>query len=275
MKILSSIQQKNYYFSGFIALALLFFFAHRLFVKTPGRIEQIASRCVYPFMLAQNYVLKPIKLIMSRNQEVVDLQIQIKILKQENEELNNRLTQLEALKIFAQKTTHMKTFEKRYETDNIHLCQIIMRRFTGVEQIFFVDGGSTHGVVQDMAAVYKNMIVGKVVQVYPYYSKVASIADKRCKVAAYCSRTQTEGIFQGANILTTMDLNHVDHLKKLRKNESIISSGQGTVFPRGFLLGTLESFIPNGVHYQVKVKPAVNLEELEYCYLIQKGKEKA
>ena len=59
-----------------------------------------------------------------------------------------------------------------------------------------------------------------------------------------------------------------ENAKKLFEKEKIYSSGQGTVFPKGFLVGEIESFEPSGLYYAIKIKLALNIAELEYCYLI-------
>lgn len=275
MNILSRLQERNLIFSAFVAVVVFFFLAHRLFVKTPGRLESIASCCVYPFLAVQHRVISPVQSLFAKKQNLADLQKRITELEDEKQTLQGRVTQLESLKFFSEQTNQMQKFEHRYDTQNLQLSHIVMRRFTNTEQVFFVDAGSKHGIHKDMVAVFKNSIVGKVDQVYPYYSRVMSVADKRCKIAAYCSVTKTQGIFEGTNSQDIASLAHVDRLKKLRAKENIISSGEGTVFPRGFLLGTLESFEPQGMHHHVTAKPAVDLQKLEYCYLIQKGKEQS
>lgn len=270
MKAHSKFYKKNIFLTIITGLVLLFFLIHRGFVHTPGRLEAMVSSCMYPFLLVQNRIITPLQQKIIHRKNLKELQETVQDLQQENQDLLAQVAALQASELFAQETKELITFKERYKTDKAHLCQIIQKRLTSREQVLFVDAGSKHGIVKDMAAVYKNNIIGKVVHVYPRYSQVLLVTDARCKVAVYCSITKTEGLYQGANTNEYALLTHVDRLKKIKEKEKIVSSGQGTIFPRGFTLGTIESFVPQGVHYHIKIQPAIDSSSLKYCYLIQK-----
>jgi rod shape-determining protein MreC len=268
VKLLDLLQEKNIILSSFITVVIVFFLSHRLFVKTPGRLETVASYCAYPAMLVQNSIMRPFKKRSQKNNNIALLQNEVQVLKQKQEALQSKIIELEASKEFVQKTKELIKFKERYESANAQLCQVIMRRFNQKEQVLFVNAGSRDGIIPDMVAVYKNSIVGKVTEVFPHYSKVVTITDSQCKIAVYCARSKTEGIYEGVNNQLFGNLAHVDRLKKIFEHEKIYSSGQGTVFPKGFLVGEIESFEPSGLYYAIKIKPALNITELEYCYLI-------
>jgi rod shape-determining protein MreC len=273
VKLLSKLKEKNFLFSMFITIALIFFMGHRAFVKTPGALEVFASYCVYPLLVLQKTCVTPIEYFIKHKKTVEQLDNIIKDLQLEKESLKAKLIEQTALLQFNQELQEIQNFKKRYDTKHAYLGHIIMRRFNAQEQSFFIDIGSHHGIKPDMAVVYKNHILGKIEQVYPYYSKVLSITDKRCKISAYCAKSQTQGILQGSNNLQLFELAHVDRLKKLVEEDQIFSSGEGTVFPKGFLLGTIESFEPEGVHYRITIKPALDFSTISYCYVMQKGAE--
>lgn len=271
MKLLSKLSSKNFLFSSFVAIVLIFFIGHRVFVKTPGTLETVASYCVYPLLVLQKTCVTPIQYFIKDKKTVEQLDGIIKDLELEKESLKAKLIEQAALLQFNQELQEIQNFKERYDTKNAQLGHIIMRRFTAQEQSFFIDIGLHHGIKPDMAVVYKNHILGKVEQVYPYYSKVLSITDKRCKISAYCEKSLTQGILQGSNNLQLFELAHVDRLKKLVEEDQIFSSGEGTVFPKGFLLGVIQSFEPEGVHYRITVKPALDFSTIAYCYVMQKG----
>lgn len=252
---------------------LLFFVVHHFFIKTPGSIEQIASYALYPVLIMQKKIITPFKNYRQRKQEQKDIFKNFLDLQEINQSLQARITELEASKEFLSKTKSLESFQKKYDINSAHMAQIIFKRLSADEQIIMVNKGAKHGIVKDMIAVHTNNLLGKVIEVYPYYSTVMLVTDKRCNVSVYCSWIKTKGILQGTNSLDYTLLTHVDRLKKLRKNELIISSGEGTVFPEGFRLGAVESFEPDGIHYKVIVTPSVALNELEYCYLLRKGAE--
>ena len=152
----------------------------------------------------------------------------------------------------------------------MRLTNIIFKQFSD-EHFFLIDLGKHKDIVVNMAVVYKNCLVGKVVEVYPFYSKVLLITDPMCKVASYCSKTGAAGIYQGTRKLDFGSLTHVDHLAKLKVDDQLFSSGEGLIFPRGFCIGEIDTFRDTGVHYEVTVKLLVDLTKLSYCYVLQKG----
>jgi rod shape-determining protein MreC len=252
-------------------VTLIFFITHHLIIKAPGTIETVSSYFLYPVFIVQKKITTPFKIYFKNKREQQDLYQKYTELKNENESLESRITELEASKEFLASIDPLIRFKAKYDTDAAHLSQVIFKRISDKEHIFLVNNGSVHGIVKDMVAVYKNNLIGKVIDVYPYYSTVMLVTDKRCKVSVYCSWIKTKGILQGANSSEYITLTHVDRLKKLRKKELLLSTGDGTIFPQGFRLGTIESFEPEGVHYKVTVAPSFDPYDIEYCYLLQKG----
>lgn len=271
LNLLDKAVSRRIIFSSFILVITTFFLIHRVFVKDPGRLELVASYGLYPLIKLQQYVVYPVMSSFTNRTNYQTLQQQYQSLQEERDSLQQQVIELQASKFFMETTQELQEFRKRYEMHNAVLAQVIARRLNDREQILLLDVGQKQGIQKDQPVVWKNGIVGKVDQVYPYYSKIITVADKQCHVTAYCDKTQTVGIVQGNNKTEQLQLCFVDHLKTLKPDDTIYSSGQGTIFPRGFLLGTLEQFQVQGVHYQAFVKPAVNLQELEYCYVLQKG----
>jgi rod shape-determining protein MreC len=143
-----------------------------------------------------------------------------------------------------------------------------MRSSDDAGQICWVDAGADHGICLNMIAVFKNNIVGRVIHVDPWYSKIALITDKRCKIAVSCVQTKTVGIYEGNNSAMP-SLEFVPHYEKLMVGDILMSTGQGLVYPQGFAIGSIVDFKVDDVAYQVKVQPLIDLEQLDFVYLVQ------
>ena len=180
---------------------------------------------------------------------------------------------LHALLHYDHDIKELADFKKRYEESHGHIAQILMKHFSDQSHFFLIDIGTRQGIKPDMVAVYKNCLIGKVAEVYPFYSKVVLITDKTCKVAAYCAQTHASGIHEGSNQSEQTMLNHVSHLSVMKEGDLILSSGEGLIFPQGFALGNVMSCKPNGLLYTVHVEPLVDMHALAYCLIIQKGAE--
>ena len=241
-----------------------------LFVASTG-LERYTSYFVYPVLLAQHYITHPIKSLFEKRKTIHELQEKITTLNTEREILVQQNIELQSLINFAQDTQELAAFKQQYDASTATLAQVLVKQFGEQSHFFLIDKGTKSGVHKDMVVVYKNCLVGKVVEVYPCYSKVALITDNSCKVAAFCAQSKATGIYQGKNQEWDASLEHVSHLTHLEPGELVLSSGDGLVFPRGFGLGKIKSYHTTGLFYQVAIQPLIDLHAINYCYVIQKG----
>ena len=130
-----------------------------------------------------------------------------------------------------------------------------------------VDAGENFGIKKGMIALYNNNLIGKVTEVYPYYSKISLVTDSLCNVAAYCSSNGVKGIHHGLKKGTTT-LSYVDHRDEVLTGDLVLSSGEGGLFPRGFALGRIEHADSTGYGRSIIVKPLVDLKRIEYCCIV-------
>ena len=252
-----------------LIVVVCFFLVHRVFVKKPGRFEHIISVISYPFITFSSWASRPFISTISFWRDKKKLMYDLDQLHNENESLYQQLVELESAKVFLDETRELRNFKNRYDTHEMQLAKVILKQFDK-QHFFLIDAGKQKSITKNMAVVYKNCLVGKITDVYPFYSKVALITDPVCQVASYCAKTKTVGIYQGTKNTKSGSLLHVDHLSKIKKGERVVSSGEGLVFPGGFGIGEIIEFKDIGVHYDVKVKPLIDVTKLAYCYVVQK-----
>lgn len=173
---------------------------------------------------------------------------------------------------FSENTKEIRSFLDRYKTDTGRIAHVLVKNFDG-EHYFLIDAGSKQGIKRDMVAVYKDSLVGRVVEVYPSYCKVLLITDPHCKVAAVCSQTGTKGIHEGLGNTQFTALGYVDPQQPIKEGDLVLSSGEGMLFPYGYALGTIQSFENDGHSYTISVEPSVNVKRLDYVYIVPQGTE--
>ena len=239
--------------------------------KEPSSITVFTSCLMYPLLKIQQALVAPFQKKISYHTSHEQLYKKALAIQEENDSLKAENLALKATAVFADKTKEIIEYQSRYSTDYAKLTQVIMKHRSADEHSLLVDSGSNQGVEVGMAVICKNNLIGKVTQIYPCYSKVLLITDERCPVSCYCLDTKTEGIFQGNNSIDTAHLLHVDRLHELKIGDVLVSSGEGLIFPQGFLLGKISSFEPDGIHFLVKIEPIIDLYSIDYCYIIQKG----
>jgi rod shape-determining protein MreC len=278
-------------------LVIIIFFVMRPILRSPSFegqasiLQIVASCCLYPLLKAQQLVVEPVARWKNRSDSVADLEKNMSDLQKKYEHLCSENIALKALCQYADETDELRIFNKRYALQKGCVAQVLARHFSSNNQFFLVDVGSVHGIKKDMVALYGNAIVGRVAEVYPWYCKVSLITDADCKVAVLCAlfgekgysankslhsrKTKTalksaSGIHEGINDATCTSLRYVSHLEQIHAGDDVLSSGEGLVFPKGFLLGKVISAEKGELFYTIAVQPALDFHALRYCTLIAK-----
>ena len=248
-------------------LLLCGFMINRLFFFSPGMAEVTTSYMLHPFMKLQKIFTDPIQSYASRKSDIVALHQDIASLQESNENLQAKIITLESVIDYESRSQDVRDFEQKYDFSQQKIVQVLMRAFDDAGHFYWVDAGAEQGINLNMIAMYKNNIVGRVVHVDPLYSKVALVTDKRCKIAVSCAQTKTVGIYEGNNS-DAPTLEFVPHYEKLDLDDLLISTGQGLVYPQGFAVGKIQSFEVQDVAYKVVVQPLIDLQTINFVYLV-------
>jgi rod shape-determining protein MreC len=220
-------------------------------------VSRIASILCYPFIVMQSYVIDPIKRhITGRLTSVQELQSAL-------DDLMARHVRLQATIDFQQDARDVIAFQERYMDGNYCIAQVLERHMSDMHYIL-LDKGARDGVKIDSIVVYKDMLVGKITNVYPLYARCMLITDRQCKVGGYVVNSRVSGVMQGAGD-GTLHLLHVSHLEKVNVDDFVFSSGAGLIFPRGFGIGQVVSIEREGLMLDIRCKPLIDISQIMYC----------
>lgn len=258
------------FFYFIFACALLYLGAYTFAFADFTILDMIFSYVSYPFLKLHNKVITPINETRIYLSSQKDLQQQISKYKLDYEDLLAKNIELASCKEYFDQTKDLREFNPHYLNTKFFLTQIIFKNFDDKRHFFLIDAGSDKGISVDMVAVYKNCILGRVSQVFPYYSKITLITDKTCKIAAITS-SGVQGICEGRNNLSSLSLSYVNHLKTIKDGELVISSGEGLIFPRGFGLGKITRFEIEGFNYNIDLDLLIDFKTINYCYILERG----
>ncbi|MBV8661178.1 MAG: rod shape-determining protein MreC [Candidatus Dependentiae bacterium] len=248
-------------------LLLCGFMINRLFFFSPGMAETTSSYLLYPVIKIQKIFTDPLHAYTSKKSDIAILQQDIQLLQEKNEDLQAKIIAMSSIIDFENGSKEIREFAQKYDFSQQKLVQVLMRSFDDRGHFFWIDAGSNQGINLNMIAVYKNNIIGRVIYVDSFYSKIALITDKKCKIAVHCGNTKSIGIYEGNNSFHPT-LEFVPHYEKLEVGDLLISTGQGLVYPQGFSVGSIKSFEVQDVAYKVIVEPLIDLQNLQYIYLI-------
>lgn len=245
----------------------------RVIVISPRLVDTVTSWFVYPVLLVTDGIIKPFKERSVRRQACDTLVEQVLASKQLSTKLLAENIALRAELVATKQVAPLTNFLNRYKGGKPLYAQIILKHLDGQEQFILLDVGEKEGVVANMIAVYENCLLGRVTDVHPHYAKVLLMTDRLSKVPALALGTGSQGIVEGLNDTKQLQLSFVSHLTELTVGDMVLSSGDGLIYPRGFALGTIEHVELNalGVTYLAMLKPMVNVQDIHFCCLVDKG----
>jgi len=259
--------KKSIWITGMALPGIGFFFLYCAFSIAPITVIHNLSACImYPALQLQKVLVDPVKNWSERRENAQELYTTIDVLQSEKQTLLAENIRLQSALAYHKDIDEFIQFNKRY-ADKGHIAQILLKHLSSREHFFLVEGGLDHGISKDMVAIYKNHLIGRVVEVYQWHSKIQLITDGTCQVAAYCTRTRAQGIHKGTYNERESMLDYVSHLERLQVDDLVVSSGEGLVFPQGFALGKIISFVTDGLYQQVKIKPVIDFRAIKYCIL--------
>lgn len=134
---------------------------------------------------------------------------------------------------------------------------------------FIVDEGSEDGVLADSPVISEQGIVGRVLAVTPHNSRVLILSDADSSVAGIDDRSRVTGIVLGTG-RSQLKFGYVSAGEDVQKDDVIVSSGMGGVFPKGYAIGTVvkKTETENGLNMEIEIQPAVEVPALDYVFIL-------
>lgn len=136
-----------------------------------------------------------------------------------------------------------------------------------------LDKGSSHGVeVGDLVTTVDGM-VGYVSEVYSNTCEVTTVIDVEMQCGALITRTRETAIAEGNYDLmaeSNLRLSYLTEDSSVVIGDTVETSGRGGLFPKGVMIGTVESVLPeeNGISYYAVIKPFVNVDTVSSVSIV-------
>jgi len=139
-----------------------------------------------------------------------------------------------------------------------------------------IDKGSNDFVQREMPVVTPDGLVGKVVNVDERSAIVLLVSDENCRVAATVEGTKEQGIVRvevrgqrtSNNIRPAMTLNFLSRYAPLQPGQKVLTSGAGSVYPPGILIGQIVEFKPRQLDGVAVIEPTVDIAALADVFVI-------
>jgi rod shape-determining protein MreC len=153
-------------------------------------------------------------------------------------------------------------------------CEIISRSSTSFFHSIMVDRGAGDSVRVGMAVVGFRGLVGRVSQVFPTSSQVVLINNKSISVSCMNRRNRVVGMLEWDRG-SLFRLEYVGKEEDVAVGDTLVTSGLGLLFPKGFPVGTVFRITEDkgGISKRVHVMSSANLNAIEELFIVRGARE--
>src|ERR1700690_2467958 len=195
-------------------------------------------------------------------------------LQSELDSLRLRNRELESKAAEAQRLTVLLNFREAHGEAPMLAAQVIGASADPVSHTLFINRGANDHVRRNLPVITPDGVVGKIVEVFPASSQVLLINDKDSGVGALFADTRTHGVVKGSGDPQPR-MEYVVNDEKVQPGESILTSGDDKIFPKGLLIGTVADAAPGMPFQAIRVTPATRLDRLEDVIVLLSQQELA
>jgi len=152
------------------------------------------------------------------------------------------------------------------------VAEVIARQRDPWQGNLTIDKGTKDGVAADMVAITPDGVVGRVVeQPNAHTAVIMPLTDTASHIGALLERTKTPCMLHGDRD-GRCKLDHLPGTADLQVGDQVVTSGLGSVFPRGIPLGRVTEITrdPAISARTAAVQPVVDLSRVEMVVLIRK-----
>ncbi|MGH9690124.1 MAG: rod shape-determining protein MreC [Candidatus Acidiferrales bacterium] len=162
----------------------------------------------------------------------------------------------------AKRLAVLLNFREAHPEVSMVAAQVIGASADPASHTLFINRGARDHLHLNLAVITPDGIVGKLVEVFPTASQVLLINDKESGVGALFADSRTHGVVKG-NADPDPRMDYIVNDEKVRPGETILTSGDDRIFPKGLLVGTVIDATPGNPFQMIRVQPAARLDRLE------------
>lgn len=190
----------------------------------------------------------------------------------ENQKLQKQLSLLEAevvrLNEVERENTLLRAQFEEVITQDLDLIPALV---TGFNRLLHLGVGAHEGVKKGMPVVFKNILVGKVVQVTPHACSVILATDPEFKIAVKVQREghTARGLLSG-RFQNTMLLSRVLPEEKIAEGDFVVTRGEEKI-PPGLAIGKIAKIEKSraALFQEAEVVPLFRYQDLEMVFVVK------
>jgi rod shape-determining protein MreC len=160
-------------------------------------------------------------------------------------------------------------FRSRYFSSRLIPAEIIGRSSTNWFEMIDINRGAADNIVNDMAVINEEGLVGRIFEVSQFSSKVLLISDPTFAVSVIDAETGDMAIASG-NSIGPLSIKYMPANAQIKVGDRIVTSGMSEIFPKGILVGIVRNMNKKDydIFQKIDVKPAVTFSKLNKLFVV-------
>lgn len=161
-----------------------------------------------------------------------------------------------------------------------HFAEVVSSSPDPFDQTININLGEKDGIRENMAVATEDGLIGIIRNVAPFSSSVQLITaidykvDTTKAIAATTKENQEAfGVIERYTSDGFLEMNKIESTDSIKENDTVITSGYGQVFPKGLIIGTVQSIgvSDSGITLKAMVKPSADLRgaKLRQVFVIE------
>jgi len=200
--------------------------------------------------------------------------VALRTVKDENEALRQQLQDLQIRlqqeRALAQRTEDLRQLlelRQRAELETT-AAEIIAGGASPEFRSVTIDKGTRDRLQADMAVLSPSGVVGRVILPSLRASTVQLLIDRNAAAGAILERTRAQGVVVGVGG-DELRMDYVPGTADVRAGDLVITSGIDGIYPKGFVIGTVEAAERGpGTYHEIRVRPSVDFSRLEEVLVV-------
>lgn len=235
----------------------------------PSGLDAAILRITAPLEAGVTWIAEGIGGLWSRYVALIDVEAENRELREDNEQLRKELAEMTRRAYDVAALEELAVLKKHTPTDTIG-ARVIAAPLSPQFRVLRLrlDRGA-RDVQPDMAVIAGTGPVGKIDKVYGDYADVMLVSDTRSKIEVVVKRTGARGWLIGlgrpdsyACTISALELASQSELRA-RAGDELVTSGVGSVFPPGLVVGKIESVLgDDGMFQKVEVRPTADVSRV-------------
>jgi len=154
--------------------------------------------------------------------------------------------------------------------DRVLVAELIGVNSDPLSHVITINRGAVDGVFSGQPVIDSDGLMGQIDEVYDNHSRVLLITDSRHALPVEVARNGLRAIAEGIGDYRQLRLRHISHTQDLKAGDTLVSSGLGGRYPKGYPVGMITEVVKNpGENFvAVTVEPAAQVDRSRHLLLV-------